>query len=221
MDIFDIFKFNKKTLEYIYVKDDIQLFKKKLEQIKLDIKEVEDIFINTTIYKNPKYLKLLLETNIDLNIKNKYGSTVLMTASIYGYTDSVRLLLEAGANPNIKNKEGKTALILVSEKLENININCMELLLEFKADVNLQDCKGNTALLYASKNNNTKCIKLLITYNANPNILNYEEIVIEKSNSYIFEDQKIIIRPHTCLKYLINNKNEECVLLLMKIGAKL
>ena len=60
-------------------------------------------------------VRLLLESEPDIDAKDRYGQTALMNAAHAGQFELLRLLIEAGADVNIrssKNFYGKTALIL-------------------------------------------------------------------------------------------------------------
>ncbi len=59
-------------------------------------------------YGKPAVLKLLLQYGAEINKRDSYGSTALMTAVAYGRLDNVKFLLENGADPNIKNNAGET-----------------------------------------------------------------------------------------------------------------
>jgi ankyrin repeat protein len=65
---------------------------------------------------NIDVVKLLLERNVDPNIKNKFGRTPLHMAAFWGHDDVVKLLLVRGADPTVKDKDGRTPLDLARER---------------------------------------------------------------------------------------------------------
>ncbi len=58
----------------------------------------------------------LVHEGFDLNIKNKYGNTILIYASWNPSRnlEIAKMLLELGADPNIKNNYGGTAILYVT-----------------------------------------------------------------------------------------------------------
>ena len=79
--------------------------------------------------------------------KDQYGGTPLITAVYYNQTGVVKYLLDKGANINAqKKRDGATALIYASM----YNYPAMaKLLIDRGASVNVKDSKGHTALYYA------------------------------------------------------------------------
>lgn len=55
-------------------------------------------------------MALLLTANLDLNVKDVYGYTLLYMAVEKEHSEIVAQLLDAGANPHIPKKDGKTPL---------------------------------------------------------------------------------------------------------------
>ena len=56
----------------------------------------------------------LLPRVVDINSRNRYGTTVLMKAAHCGHAEVVRLLLEHGADPNLTRNDKFTALALAA-----------------------------------------------------------------------------------------------------------
>jgi ankyrin repeat protein len=109
---------------------------------------------------NIKTIKMLLESGVDVNKKDRFGNTALISAT-RGHIDIVKLLLEAGADPNLKNDSGDTALITASI-LGYLKV--VILLLVAGADPMIRDKRGHTALDLARQNNHPKVAKLLEKY---------------------------------------------------------
>ena len=57
---------------------------------------------------------LLLPHVVDLNARNRHGTTVLMRAASCGQAQIVRLLLDHGADPNVMRNDKFTALALAA-----------------------------------------------------------------------------------------------------------
>ncbi|OON97311.1 MAG: hypothetical protein ATN36_03790 [Epulopiscium sp. Nele67-Bin005] len=97
--------------------------------------------IQTAVRREFKTLKETI-SNINPNIKNDEGETVLMTVAKYGPEDIVDYLINIGCDVNIKNNVGYTALMYAS-KYGNIDI--VRLLVNNGADVNAENNSGFTA----------------------------------------------------------------------------
>lgn len=112
---------------------------------------------------------ILNNPNIDVNIQNENGDSILMLAIRTGNDALVQRLLDAGANPNTQSLSSNTALINAA----NFGIahglgakyhghpELVRALLANGADINLQDASGRTALDYARKNRQPEIVKLL------------------------------------------------------------
>jgi ankyrin repeat protein len=61
-------------------------------------------------------VKLLMSGAADVNARDNYGSTALMTASSNNDLEMVRLLLSEGADVNAENRHGITALWLTENE---------------------------------------------------------------------------------------------------------
>jgi ankyrin repeat protein len=97
---------------------------------------------------NTEMMKILLDHNANVEIKDADGETPAFVASSSGNPELVRLLLEAGANPNAKAKDGWSALMMASR--EGFN-QVIKYLLEAGADVfGASDMFGRGALEIAS-----------------------------------------------------------------------
>jgi len=149
-----------------------------------------------------KTVRLILNSDIDVNSKNKNGVNALIAASNSNHTEIVKLLLEHDGDPNSNDSNlvpllinatanGNTEMVKIlldcgaNPNLQNKygdtvligasmfgKTEIVKLLLEFGVNVNLQNNTGNTALMYASENGHTEIVKLLLQYGADVNLQN-------------------------------------------------
>lgn len=90
---------------------------------------------------NIAMLQQHISAGTDLDKKDAYGSTPLMTASLFGKTNAVRVLLEGGASVDLINNEGSTALHTAAFFCRP---EIVDLLLEHGADKNIRNNYGST-----------------------------------------------------------------------------
>ena len=57
-----------------------------------------------------KCVEAVVRSGADVNMKDKDGSTALMSATVQGEMKCVEILIAAGADVNHKNNDGETAL---------------------------------------------------------------------------------------------------------------
>lgn len=67
-------------------------------------------------FDSKEMVKILIESNANLNQKDSQGNTSLMHAASKGHTAIVRLLIDHHADLDIKNNEGLTALTLAQQR---------------------------------------------------------------------------------------------------------
>ncbi len=70
--------------------------------------------ITAACYGQTETVRLLIEKQADLNIKNNDGTTALHAAAFFGYPEIVELLLEKGVDTTTRNNRGETALDTVA-----------------------------------------------------------------------------------------------------------
>lgn len=144
-------------------------------------------------YKRIDIIEVLLEKDIDINKKDKWGNTALIYACyncpvlIYGWESNFMdenvlelLLKHPQCDVNIQNNEGLTALMEACDSIHKSNIS---LLLEHKSNVNLQNNEGNTAIMHLLESNmdcgfDNEIIEQILFYNK------YYTVDINISNKY-------------------------------------
>lgn len=84
-----------------------------------------------------------INAGTDLNAKDDYGSTPLITATLFGKTDAALLLIKAGADVNMTNAEGSTALHTAAFFCRT---KIVKALLENGADKNIRNIYGSTPM---------------------------------------------------------------------------
>ncbi len=103
-------------------------------------------------------IKLLLENEADINIKNNSGETPLKNAVKLGYREIAELLISSSADINVFDKNGKSLLHVAASSGRK---DMVELLLNCGIDKNISDKKGRTALDYILRSNFTGIVTLL------------------------------------------------------------
>lgn len=110
-------------------------------------------------------LTLLVEANANLQPKNHRGHTALHLAARSHSVECMEILLKGRADPNEEDDEGRTPLHLALGK-SLMTDDVTELLLKWKANVNKADKYGYTPLHIAASNELSRCVNLLIKYEA-------------------------------------------------------
>jgi ankyrin repeat protein len=118
----------------------------------------QESFLKEIRAGNRDHAELFIKAGMDINSRDKDGSSALMIAAENGDLEMAQLLIKSGADVNSHNIDGYTALIYAAYKG---NVQIAELLIKNNADVNVRDKDGWTALRYASIQGNDEMIALL------------------------------------------------------------
>ncbi|KAI0851851.1 hypothetical protein F5Y00DRAFT_274688 [Daldinia vernicosa] len=94
-----------------------------------------------------------------LDLKNKYGWTLLLEATSRDYEGMVKLLLEKGADINLKDKLNKSALYIAAERG---NEGLVKLLLKKGAKIDLKFKRYLSPLEAAARGNHKAILRLLL-----------------------------------------------------------
>lgn len=119
-----------------------------------------------------KIAELLIENNaiIDMCDLNE-SRTPLFLAAIYNCFAMLKLLIKKHAKINKVDAFGLSPLHIAVASNANDSYKVAELLLKKHADVDARDEKGNTPLHIAVAKNRADIVKLLLHFDANPNIV--------------------------------------------------
>jgi serine/threonine-protein phosphatase 6 regulatory ankyrin repeat subunit B len=135
------------------------------------------ILSETMKAENIQEIRELIQAGADVNLRNRYGWTLLFKATYDRQTDIVKLLLEAkvdveGKCASVTHEMNAYTPLLWASKWGQTEI--VKMLVDAKANVNVADAEGYTPLLYTighvtdSPRENIDIIKQLLAANANP-----------------------------------------------------
>jgi len=115
----------------------------------------------------------LLENGADGLVKNKKGLDLSTVAGLSGEEEIFSRLVELGAPVN-SNVLGKMNLLMSSAMEGHFKI-CEKILKKRPDEINLRDDFGNSALHYAAQGGHDQVIALLVSYNANIDLVNDDD----------------------------------------------
>ncbi len=119
-------------------------------------------------YRNDEIAKLLIQKGANVNARDEFGSTALLSAVYFDNNkEIIELLLNKGADVNAVNKWGNTPLTYASAYS---NKEVIEFLIRKGADINTKNEKWETSLIIASEKNSYEVIRLLIEKGADLNV---------------------------------------------------
>ena len=116
----------------------------------ISINNINEQFINASLYGYLDVVKLLIELGANINIWN---NRAIITASYAGHLDIVKLLIDYGADIRAQYNQS-----IISASY-NGHLSIVKLLIELGADIHAQN---NQAIMYASCNGHLSVVKLLI-----------------------------------------------------------
>lgn len=121
----------------------------------------DNYYLFTAIrFNNLEKSSELINSGMDLNIRDEEGDTPLIKAVTHGRIQIVKELIDADVDLDIQGKKGNTALIWSSI---SYNIDIMKLLIEGGCDWNIKNNHGDDFLDYAKYNAKYKK-DLVMTY---------------------------------------------------------
>lgn len=111
----------------------------------------------------------------DIDRKDSYGNTLLLSSCQYRLEPVVRILLNKGADPNAANSAGASCLHFACYK-DSLSKNIAKLLLQNGANPDVQELTyGCTPLHYAASSGDFDLCKTLISFGAEVKTLDYYE----------------------------------------------
>ena len=104
-------------------------------------------------------VKLLLDNNADINIKNTYGEKAIIWAAKKDNPEIIQLLIDNGADVNEMDEDkGNCAMWAAYNNL----YDNMKVLIKNGADINAKNSDGNNSLMLAAECNSAEVLKLLL-----------------------------------------------------------
>ena len=166
---------NPRTIK-LYVSKGIYIPPDQARRVLLEAVRSKDPETVVTVLKSLKtmYWKAKVPQNLFeiINATDAHGFSPLAYAAIYGSRDIAHLLLEYGADPNRKDNYGSTPLM---HAVLNDHPDVVDLLIDYGARVNEKGgvhiksfrVPGGSALMAAVLGGSVRCVKKLISMNAN------------------------------------------------------
>lgn len=183
------------------------------------------------IHSYKELFKELLECQVDVNMQDIHGNTVLMYAIEAGQADLIDALIQyPHLDLNLCNDKGQTALIIAYQLKDLATVH--KIIASGRANLNLKDVNNHTLLLLAMQDDNLELFTLLLNYGADLDIRYQDGMTILmlalKQNKMrfiarIFEYHfDVDLRDdfgNTALMHAIKMKNTQSVKALLKLGA--
>jgi len=112
-----------------------------------------------TVAGNLKMVRELIRRGVDINVRDKYGETLLHCAAFQGHLDVAKLLVESGADVDARDKDGWTPLHCAAFQG---HLDVAKLLVESGANINTRNNRGETPLHCAAFWGKLDVAKLLV-----------------------------------------------------------
>jgi ankyrin repeat protein len=159
----------------------------------------------------------LVRAGADVSLANRFGATPLREAATLGNVEIMDLLLRADANPDSANADGLTALMIVAR---TANVEAARLLLENGASVDATEAlKGHTALHLAAAASQPEMVRILVEYDADPNIAGLE---FDWDGRHVTAEPRVTYKDaggFTPLLFAAREGCLECARILVEAGA--
>lgn len=189
-----------------------------------------DSQMHNNLYKKDReaILQYFVESGADINVKDKYGSTLLHFAYNIPSLEAVEYILNNGADVNARDNAKKTPIFYVGG-------GDIDLLVKYGAEVNAKSYIGETPLHCAVIEGDLENTKKLIAYKADVNAQSkngntplMEAIVLEENEiefcSLLLKNKADVnirdVKGHTALYLAKKYQKEEIIDLLLKNNAK-
>jgi len=121
------------------------------------------LLIAASIGGHQEVVKFLIDSGVDVDSTDDFGTSALMEACLSGQGRVAKLLLEKGASIDAVNSYGETALIRAAIWGQ---VEIAQLLLSYGADLNCTDNDGNTPLAWSIRQGHPELTELLINAGA-------------------------------------------------------
>lgn len=141
-------------------------FKSYFFRIEKSTNQMGVILLNAAYLGCQEVVQQLLDSNCDINSKDKVKETALHLAVKHGHYNVVKLLVDRKADLNSVDVTGQTPL---HKAVEKNDFKVVKLLVENKVNVNIPDNSGETALHIAASKNNSSILNILLEHKALPN----------------------------------------------------
>ncbi|KAI2661825.1 Cyclin-dependent kinase 4 inhibitor D [Labeo rohita] len=135
-----------------------------------------------------------LQSNVNVNEKNKYGRTPLQVMKL-GCPRIAEMLLQAGADPN--ERDPILQLTVSHDAARDGYLDTLQVLAQNGADVNLPDNDGNLPLHLAAREGHLDVVQFLVSNCNTPPFL-------QNANGYTPRDLALMHRKHKTVEWLDN-----------------
>ena len=115
--------------------------------------QIDLTYISARVYYEP-VLSLLLKNGLNINLKDEYGNTAVLTAAKWGNLEMIKFLLKNGADINDRNNLNETAIICNLSSLYS-SFEIIKYLYEEGSEIDTENKHGNTALSVFDPGNNS------------------------------------------------------------------
>ena len=111
--------------------------------------------------------QLLLDSGVNVDVKDSMGQTSLHRATHRENEDMIRLLLKNGADIDCQNDDGRTSW---SANVRTTDERILKILLEAGADPSTKGHQGVSELYIAAQNGETQVVKLMLDSGTDPSV---------------------------------------------------